>query len=305
MMKKQYLFILLAATSLGFTSCSDDETDFTERVEITQENLNANDASIDPTRGRWEMPHLDSQYDYITHTLTDGTLNYAMEYCPQKFHSHWVAYRYDTNLARQLTGRSDAWATEPYYDSQKQYQLQTGIFPGYNRGHLLGSAERLCNVEANEQTFYMSNMSPMLGDFNSIYWGEIEDKVRDLWGRKVEAGDTLYVVKGGTIDDAHIRGYIDVRNTLGQNVKMAVPTHYFIACLYLKADGTARAIGFWMEHRDYKNGSAAYLKQLRRQCACSIDELEEKTGLDFFCNMPDWAENYVEANYNISAWKGL
>ena len=38
------------------------------------------------------------------------------------------------------------------------------------------------------------------------------------------------------------------------------------------------------------------------QYAISIDELENKTGLDFFCNLPDDTENSVEADLTLSDW---
>lgn len=302
-MKHAILYLL----PLFLLSCGDDNNDpAPEEIDKTQ-NLNANPTAGDATRARWEMPRLDPQYDYITHATSDGQLNYAMEYCPEKFHSHWVAYRYDTRLKAQNTSRSDEWGVEPYYNNNKQYQMSTGeTFRGYQRGHLVGSAERLYSREANVQTFYMSNMSPMIGAFNTTYWGEVEDKVRDNWGRKVEPGDTLYVVKGGTIDDAHIRPTrVAMHNTLGQAIEVVVPTHYFIALLMRKANGTCYAIGFYMQHKDYKNTSAEFLRNLPLAAACSIDELEKKTGIDFFCNVPDRVENYVEQSYAISAWPGL
>ena len=38
--------------------------------------------------------------------------------------------------------------------------------------------------------------------------------------------------------------------------------------------------------------------------AVSIDDLEEKTGIDFFCNLPDDLENTVESDMNLDdlAW---
>ena len=34
----------------------------------------------------------------------------------------------------------------------------------------------------------------------------------------------------------------------------------------------------------------------------SIDELERRTGIDFFCNLPDDIENTVEATVETSFW---
>ena len=39
--------------------------------------------------------------------------------------------------------------------------------------------------------------------------------------------------------------------------------------------------------------------------ALSIDELEEKTGIDFFPNLNDNLENALEATYSTKAWPGL
>jgi len=277
-------------------------------------NLNANVVRDDETVSRIEIPYIDSKYDYICHKLSNGDVNYSLLYSREKMHSVWVAYTYDSkNAQRNWTSRTDAWSGEPYYDSLKDYQLSTGTFGGgYARGHLCGSAERYYSKEANEQTFYMSNMSPMISNFNSIYWGEIEDKARDNWGRSITSANssfyqgTLYLVKGGTIDkEENILEYRSLKTTNNKSVKVAVPKYYWMACLFISKDGSARAIGFWLEHKDYKDNSDAALKNLRRSAACSIDDLEKKTGIDFFCNLKDNAEDYVESTYDISLWPGI
>ena len=302
-MKKTVLFIALFLVGFSFMSCEDDDDNVSGYVEMTDANDNANDASADASLAGWEIPRRNATNDYITHYTSNGQLNYVMEYVPAKYHANWIAYRFDSNLKAQTVGRTNEWGVEPYYNDNKQYQLAVQNFSGYNRGHLLGSAERVNSYEANVQTFYMSNMSPMNGNFNSIYWGHIEDIVR-TWGRNCESGDTLYVVKGGTIDD-RIKGTLSLSNTLGNTVQMVIPQYYYIAVLSVSSKGIAKAIGFWLEHKDYGNPSASYLKQMRRSAARSIDDLEKLTGLDFFCNMPDWAENVVESHYNISSWSGL
>ena len=300
---QSYLLSLsLLSSCLFITSCDDDDNDFNGKIEISDENRNANDATTDASLARWEMPATDTSWDYITHYTSDGLLNYAMEYSKEKMHSRWVAYRYDSKLKAQVTSRSDEWGVEPFYNNNKTYQIATGFFGGYNRGHLVGSAERLYSHEANVQTFYMSNMSPMNGNFNSIYWGEIETLVRN-WGRNCGAGDTLYVVKGGTLDS--LLTTTTVKNTLGETVQMAVPKYYYIAVLSLSSEGKAKAIGFWIEHKDFKDSSLSNLKKIRQAAACTIDELEERTGIDFFCNVPDCIENIVEARYTRSSWPGL
>lgn len=68
--------------------------------------------------------------------------------------------------------------------------------------------------------------------------------------------------------------------------------------LLCKKGETYKAIGFWMDQ-------FAATKPALSECARTIDELEELTGLDFFHNLPDNLENAVESKYAISAWTGL
>lgn len=47
-----------------------------------------------------------------------------------------------------------------------------------------------------------------------------------------------------------------------------------------------------------KNPSSDELKEY----VVSVDKLEEETGIDFFCNLPDVLENEVEAACNLNDW---
>ena len=294
------------------TSCGDkdEEGQKTTAPTVDSGNKNANIAGADQSVTRYEIPHLNSNYDYICHKLSNGDVNYTMEYDKSLAHARWVAYTYDTkNAMKNHSSRTNAWSGEPFYNNQPRYQVAVQTFKGYQRGHLVGSAERYYSQEANEQTFYMSNMSPMIGAFNETYWGVVEDKVRDNWGRGIINaksdfyGGTLYVVKGGTLDQLNTT--ITVNNAQGDAMPMAVPKYYWIACLFVSSSGSMQAIGFWLEHKNYNNPSDSFLRELARSAACSIDELEERTGLDFFCNLPDKSEELVEASYNIAQWSGL
>ena len=299
---KTRLFLLLAATML-LAACGNDDNDVRPEDD-TSINANANDASGNADLARWELPHSTAGNLFIPHRTSDGLMNYCMEYSLTANHSQWVAYRYDTKLASSVTSRSDAWSSDPALNNYRDHQVSTGYFPGYNRGHLVGSAERYYSREANEQTFYMSNMSPMLGEFNTNDWGNgIETLIRE-WGRAMANGDTLYVVKGGTIGDP--LGYISVNTTSGKTVRMTVPRHYFAACLKRLASGYLYAIGFWIEHKDHRlGGDKQKAKALARESACTVDELERLTGLDFFCNVPDTYETRVEAKMDVTEWSGL
>ena len=109
--------------------------------------------------------------------------------------------------------------------------------------------------------------------------------------------DTLYVVKGGTIDNENqILEYA----RKGTALQLLVPKYFYMAIL-CKNKNTVnsgyKAIGFWMEHRSFyddEKNVAPYI--------VSIDQLEGLTGIDFFCNLPDHIENEVEKAVVRNAW---
>lgn len=133
----------------------------------------------------------------------------------------------------------------------------------------------------------------MTNDFNSGAWLNLEDLVRSK-GRSKTFADTLYVVKGGTIDSySHILTYV----SRSDGKRIAVPKYYFTALLRVK-NGTYSGIAFLMEHRTYSDSEAKNLQSF----ACTIDDLEEFTGIDFFHNLPNAAETAVERTYTAATW---
>ncbi|GFH84938.1 DNA/RNA non-specific endonuclease [Bacteroides acidifaciens] len=234
---------------------------------------------------------------FLTHsTIVNGqkVTTFSMEYDKSKKHSRWIAFRFDNQTRLQGATRGNEFVSDP--SLEQEYQRVQADFGrrGYDRGHLCASADRLYLQEANDQTFYYTNMSPQRNNFNTGVWLALEGQVQS-WGRSCTASDTLYVVKGGTIDkEEHIKEYI------GGDRSKPVPKYYYMALLFKKG-GSFKAIAFWMEHTDSKPSKTIKLADY----VLSIDELEEKTGIDFFPNLNDNLENALEATYSTKAWPGL
>ncbi|RKV80187.1 MAG: DNA/RNA non-specific endonuclease [Alloprevotella sp.] len=251
---------------------------------------------------RMEMPLLTGENGelFIVHRVAnpqgrDSIVNYAYAYLPQSYHSRWVAFRFDAQTRSKTVGRKN-YKIKPQYPRDPKLPTDWAIpsdLPfgrGYDHGHLVASADRLFSREANDQTFYMGNMSPQLSSFNQKYWTGLESLVQDL-GRNPSFADTLYVVKGGTLTPLSSFGY-------AANGKMPVPHHYFMALLKVK-NGVYSSIGFWVEHKNYgKNG----VPREMGKHAVSISALEKLTGINFFHNLPDAVEQRVEQTLTLSSW---
>lgn len=296
--------------------------------KIVIENKNANvSAQGQNYVTEYEMPHLMEGNTYVEHEVTAGgnkVLNYAMEWNDHMKHSRWVAYSYDAITGvKNVTRSDDAWAVDPLLPESMRVDNSWHTNDGFDRGHLCASDDRSFSTEANKQTFYFSNMSPQLNSFNGGYWVTFE-QLLNSWVRKDNAFgsvyDKIYVAKGGTLDKLLIDykgtkaggdGVMPATDSNGFTSKgLPVPQYYFIAVLAHRANQLVdiatsyQAIGFWVEHRD--DYGYTFEHPLNRDDtkanAISIDELESKTGIDFFCNLPDYIEDEVESSYNVTDW---
>lgn len=245
-----------------------------------------------------EIPALKggSMNQFITHTTKRNGKDYptySLEYSYKYKHSYWIAYRFDNTTGGNV-GRNEAYKPDPELPSQYAAKHNDYTNSGYTRGHLCASSDRQYSKEANQQTFYMSNISPQSGNgFNQSgsAWNTGEDKVQS-WGYNISRStDTLYVVKGGTIGEGMIKGYI--KN------EIAIPKYFFMAVLFRSGDNY-KAIGFYMPHENLKDDPD---KKDPKKYLMSIDALEQETGIDFFHNLPDNIENTVEATYNVNDWQ--
>lgn len=276
-------------------------------------NTNANVV----TEGRayvtdYSIPHLNSANYYVEHTVSvnnQTVFNYALEWNDAMKHSAWIAFVFDTVTKQDNVKRTDAWNVDPKLPKEMQVDNEWHKGDGFDRGHICASEDRVYSKEANEQTFYYSNMSPQINDFNSGFWAAVENQIRK-WGRAIpNAYDKVYITKGGTLNRllknftgtiADPNGIVPATNAEGFTVKgLACPQYYFAAILSEK-NGVYHAIAFLVEHKEGlpKKPTATEMQQY----LVSIDELEAFSGIDFFCNLPDDLENQVEGSYVLNAW---
>ncbi len=261
---KSLLFLLLALP-LTFSCSESDNLPKPKDDKGTTNNTNANPTTDNTAYTRLEFPHIKTTGNnlVIVHSTSAYGINYSLEWdCDKKDWEGGDPFQEDTAIP------------EAYRTTLADYRGS-----GYDRGHICPSADRQNSKDANEQTFYLSNMQPQVNGFNAGVWANMENQLRNTWDTSTYR-DILYVCKGGTIDNAsQIAGY--AKNNL------IVPKYFFAAILAVK-NGQYKAIGLWFEHK--KNSD-----KVLSNYVVSIDELEKLTGIDFFCNLPDSIEDKVES----------
>ena len=197
--------------------------------------------------------------------------NYEFEYSEEHEQAIWVYY---TLTPENLTGpakRKNNFKSDPKVETgsaaSKDYNKT-----GYDRGHLCPAASQTINQEAMDESFYMSNMSPQAPEFNRGKWKQLEGQVRS-W---VMVEKKLHVVSG-PIFESNIE-------KIGEN-KVTAPGFYYKA-IYDPTD-EQKMLGFILPNTEIKKDISEY--------AVPIDDIEARTGIDFFSALPDSIENKLES----------
>jgi endonuclease G len=208
--------------------------------------------------------------------------HYTLSYAENYEQSRWVAYELSVHhLNASKVKRAD------YFEEDISIQSGSASFydyknSGYTKGHLVPAADRAYSSEAMEETFLMSNMSPQEYHFNGGIWRELEEQTRD-WARKFRS---LYIVSGPMIPKHRFQ-------KIGKN-QVAVPEAFFKIILDAN-DPEMKGIAFIIPN--------AISDEPLQNYAMSIDEVEEKTGLDFFHELfTDKLESELEQEVDLGLW---
>ena len=145
---------------------------------------------------------------------------------------------------------------------------------GYDRGHLAPSGDRTRKQSDNSATFLMSNMMPQSPANNREVWRELEEYSREL----VSKGKELYIVAGGEGKEKAIA-----------NGQVTVPKYTWKVILVLDNGNVEETIAVRMPN------SQKVARTDWKDYIVSVDEIEKKTGLDFFAAVPKSIQTKIEA----------
>ena len=129
--------------------------------------------------------------------------------------------RLEADFDRLDNFREDMRIPEMFRSTLEDYERS-----GFDRGHLINSADRQGSKIINSETFLLSNMSPQRPNFNRAIWLELEKVVRDI--AEAEEFAEVYTICGPLFNiDAPIE-------VIGQN-GVVVPHAFFKSILAERA----------------------------------------------------------------------
>ena len=224
---------------------------------------------------------------YSIPTSTTGQIiehqYYTVSYSEKHEQAEWVAYELTRDrLNNKIADRTDNFRPDPMVKTKSATPADYRR-SGYTRGHLVPAGDMGFSERGMSETFYMSNMSPQVRNFNMGVWRELEEQVRD-WARKYKH---LYIVTGPILTQKEF-------DRIGKNV-VTVPRNYYKVVLDITAP-EYKGIGFIIPNEISDEPLAYY--------ALTIDEIEDITGIDFFPDlMSEELQTELEGNVDVRRWK--
>ena len=205
---------------------------------------------------------------------------YTLSYSEPHEQPEWVAYI----LKKEHLTYDDR--QRPYFIEDPKVKTKSADWrnykgSGYDRGHLCPAGDRRFSEQAYNETFYTSNISPQDKYFNAGIWNRLEQKVR-YWCKRY--GD-LIVVTGGVLEN-------DLMEIGDEDVD--VPRAFYKIVMRGGAEGT-QVLAFLIPAKESQEPLENFL--------VSVDEIEKKTGIDFFEKQVEAWQVKLESQVNSSDWK--
>jgi endonuclease G, mitochondrial len=271
--------------------------DLTNEVEVLESKKGEVQSKIDELKlakirqeiAEIGLPKLIEGEEVISH------LAYSLVYDENHEQAKWVVHIISTDIIDGKASRSNNFRVDTLVKTgsatEKDYFLKTKKLGeknkyeydgfGYDRGHLAPSADFKWNKKALSESFYYSNMSPQLADFNRKKWAKLEGLMR---GYVENNNEQLFIVTGPILNDS-----LPVIER-GEN-QVTIPEYFYKVALDY---ANKKAIGFIMPNKDIKNPISSF--------AVSINEVEMATGIDFFYQLEDELEEQLESQNQVSDW---
>lgn len=247
-------YLVLVLISFMFFSCK-KEAEIEKEVIEKQPHFTSNQSSSDSLYTVAYLPTSTTK-QIIRHKY------YTLSYNEKFEQAEWVAYELKKEYLKNENYKRPYFIEDPKVTTGsadwRNYKKS-----GYDKGHLCPAGDMEFDVNAYNDTFYTSNISPQKHDFNSGIWNRIEQKTR-YWAEKY---NDIYIVTGGVLKDSDKK--------IGTE-EVSVP-EYFYKIILAKSGAKHKAIAFLVPNEDSDKSLYDFV--------VPIETIENRTGINFFPNL--------------------
>ena len=205
--------------------------------------------------------------------------SFILSYDNERGTLNWVAWRTNMNDLGESLPRPQF---EPDPDLPLTFKRVTPMDysgSGYDRGHMVPSADRFGDPASNSETFQMTNVVPQSADLNQYVWEKLERYARGI----VRRGSDVYTIAGVYGQRERLKGGVTVPTNCWKIIVVLPP-----GGSTLNIDERTRVIAVDMPNQNgIKN---IYWQKFR----VPVREIEQKTGYNFFSDMPRDLQDRLE-----------
>lgn len=227
---------------------------------------------------QWGLPKLEPGEEVIVHP------GHMLVYSEKHEVPKWTAHIATPDLITGNLARIDSFLPDPLVKSGTAVTADYWN-SGYDRGHMVPSADMRWTFEALKGTYYYSNIAPQVPELNRGTWAELED-----WGRRYVnfSKRRVFIVTGPVLRDG-----LPTMQKADRKNEVSIPELYWKVIADIDAQ-PPQAIAFVMRNAKQEYPPISY--------AVSVDSVETLTGLDFFPALDDATEALIEAMREPKAW---
>lgn len=196
-------------------------------------------------------------------------------HCPD-----WTMHRItSSDISRGDVKRTEDFRHDPQIPQSAELSDYKGS--GWARGHMVPAGDMTWSPKAMSETFYLSNIIPQNARNNSGAWNRIEQKVR-VWAMREKS---LWIITGPIYDKSK------KPRTIGETA-VRVPDAIFK--IVLDETPPKKMIAFISPNEDTEAPP--------RELVVTVDEVERRTGFDFFPKMLRVEQSVLESSSIYERW---
>ena len=279
--RKLFALIVILLNGFFFTSCKKDleieNSASYQRSEYISNESKTKVAHVDNNRET-----IARNFDFLPSSSTNQVVKhqyYTLSYNEIHEQAEWVAYELKKDYIKNNNFK------RPFFIEDDKVKTGSADWRNYkntkyDKGHLCPAGDMEFALDAYNDTFFTSNISPQVRNFNNGVWNRLEQKVR-YWAVKY---DGIYVITGGVLESSLM--------TIGKE-KVSVPKSFY-KILLDNSGGNMKMIGFLIPNSESDKPLYSFV--------VSVDYIEKMTGINFFPKLNDNIENQLEKRTDYKNW---
>lgn len=276
--RKLFALIVILLNGLFFSSC---RKDLDVRISDTSIVKDAGDLSqVDSLENSDERSV--GNFDFLPTSSTKQIVKhhyYTLSYNEAHEQAEWVAYELKKDYIKNNNFK------RPFFIEDDKVKTGSADWrnyknSNYDKGHLCPAGDMEFTLDAYNETFFTSNISPQVRNFNNGVWNRLEQKVR-YWAVK---HDGIYVITGGVLESS--------LSKIGKE-NVSVPK-FFYKILLDNSGENLKMIGFLIPNSESDKPLYTFV--------VSVDYIEKVTGINFFPKLNDNIENQLEKRNDYKNW---